>query len=184
MKKVLLGMTALATLAACNQVQPLNPAMNPAFNAPQNIHTMAAADQGHHPDFLRKLRNPRAYQFQPDARRSICGKNDLQHVNEYDGSLGQPVEFVKKHETAVGALAKGNSKKAINNFSAATALYEKHTGPSSKSTIDAKKQLANAYLKAGDNVKYEQVMASTTQIASVPSVDKVDEIPKLDTAGK
>lgn len=95
------------------------------------------------------------------------------------------LEFASTYQ-ALGDLnlAKGNSKKAINNFSAATALYEKHTGPSSKSTIDAKKQLATAYLKAGDNVKYEQVMASTTQIASVPSVDKVDEIPKLDTAGK
>lgn len=37
--------------------------------------------------------------------KTICGNNNLQHVSEYDGRKGQPVEFVARHEQAVGALA-------------------------------------------------------------------------------
>jgi V8-like Glu-specific endopeptidase len=36
--------------------------------------------------------------------RSICGTDDLQPVNSYDGALGQSVAFTRLHKTAVGAL--------------------------------------------------------------------------------
>lgn len=90
------------------------------------------------------------------------------------------VEFASTYQ-AMGKLnlAQQNYKKAIHNFNSASVLYEKYTGATSPQTLDAKKQLANAYLKAGDNVKYEQLMATTTHIASVPAVDKVDEVPAV-----
>jgi V8-like Glu-specific endopeptidase len=37
--------------------------------------------------------------------KTICGTNSLQHVSEYNGSKKQPVEFVARHEQAVGAMA-------------------------------------------------------------------------------
>lgn len=61
------------------------------------------------PDFIRQIANPAAYIFNKNLNltESICGANNLQHVSEYDGSRGQPVEFVSKYEQAVGALAFG-----------------------------------------------------------------------------
>ncbi|MBY0554447.1 serine protease [bacterium] len=59
------------------------------------------------PDFARQLANPTTYKFNKKAQESICGANQLQHVSEYDGSRGQPVEFVAKYEQAVAALAYG-----------------------------------------------------------------------------
>lgn len=121
MKKIVFGLTILASLAACNQFQPMNTQMMPQMNLNQGLRMMSTSAE--HPDFARKLANPRAYQFQPEARRSLCGKNDLQHVNDYDGSLGQPVEFVKKHQTAVGALAKGNAANS-SKFCSGTLIGE------------------------------------------------------------
>ncbi len=62
----------------------------------------------HNADFLRQLAHPSTYKFNKNTTESICGKSNLQHVSEYDGSRGQPVEFVSKYEQAVGALAYGN----------------------------------------------------------------------------
>lgn len=61
------------------------------------------------PDFARQLANPTTYKFTKKAQESICGTNQLQHVSEYDGSRGQPVEFVSKYEQAVAALAYGTA---------------------------------------------------------------------------
>ncbi len=74
----------------------------------------ANASTADNPDFLRKLANPGKYRVNTDLIESICGKNEMQHVADYDGSRGQPVEFVATHEQAVAALAEGtpdNSKK-------------------------------------------------------------------------
>lgn len=60
------------------------------------------------PNFVRQLANPAIYQYNKNLTiESICGSDDLQHVSEYDGSRGQPAEFVAKYEQAIGALADG-----------------------------------------------------------------------------
>ena len=68
-------------------------------------HSVLAA--GQNPAFLRKLKNPSTYVVDRNMTESICGKNNLQDVSEYDGSRGQPVEFVANHERQVAALASG-----------------------------------------------------------------------------
>lgn len=79
-----------------------------SMQAPAALNAQSAARAGDdNPAFVAKRTNPARYRFQEDTRRSICGANDLQHVNDYDGSLGQPVAFVKKFSPAVGALAQG-----------------------------------------------------------------------------
>lgn len=81
------------------------------------VGTLASAElSAHNPNFIRQLKNPATYKFNKNlsAIESICGKNELQHVTEYDGSKKQPVEFVARYEQAVGALAFGtlpNTKK-------------------------------------------------------------------------
>lgn len=64
-------------------------------------------NSAHNPDFIRQLASPDTYKFNKNMTESICGTNNLQHVTEYDGSRGQPVEFVGRYEQAVGALAYG-----------------------------------------------------------------------------
>lgn len=84
------------------------------------VGTLCAAEtsafSAHNPNFIRMLNNPITYKYNKNISviESICGKNELQHVAEYDGSKKQPVEFVMRHEQAVGALAFGtapNTKK-------------------------------------------------------------------------
>lgn len=72
--------------------------------------TAHAAKSPHNPNFLRKLADPAHYKFNKNIPHfeSICGTNDLVDVIDYDGSRGQPVEFVARKETAVAALAYGN----------------------------------------------------------------------------
>lgn len=114
MKKVLFALTAAAALLSACQNAPRNLPVNAQLN-PNRMRAAAAAPVQHHPDFARKLRQGAAYRISTDAAvSSICGANNLQHVNSYDGSLGQPVEFVKRHQGAVAALAQGtpeNSRK-------------------------------------------------------------------------
>jgi len=116
MKRLISVLSAALVLGACQQVPQAGPFMNPQPMLQQNRMMAASAqDPGHHPDFLRKMSNPGQYRFQEGvSANSICGSNELQHVNDYNGNPGQPVEFVKKHKSAVGALAKGdpaNSRK-------------------------------------------------------------------------
>lgn len=126
MKKVLTALAALATLAslaACQQGSaPLNRAnVNTQAN---RLPAAAAASRSHHPDFLRKLSNPAAYRIQHEVNvSSICGKNDLQQVNDYDGKLGQPIDFVVKHKGPVGALADG-SPQSSDKFCSGTLISE------------------------------------------------------------
>lgn len=74
----------------------------------------AAAEPGHHPEFLRKLRDQRGYRVDEAAllggTESRCGTtSELQHVNGYNGRLGVSQDYVKKYKGAVGALTKTNS---------------------------------------------------------------------------
>ena len=71
------------------------------------LGTAAFAASFHNADFARKLAQSSTYKFNKNLSESICGTNQLQHVSEYDGSRGQPVEFISKHEQTVGALAYG-----------------------------------------------------------------------------
>lgn len=58
--------------------------------------------------FISKMKNPNSYVVDRNLiTESICGTNNMQQVADYDGSKGQPVEFVAKHETHVAALAYG-----------------------------------------------------------------------------
>ncbi|MGV3523997.1 MAG: trypsin-like serine peptidase [Candidatus Sericytochromatia bacterium] len=112
MQKLALGLAtlaALSTLAACQAPQMNRPVMLQGQNAaPLNAQSAAGLDN---PDFVRKMRNPRQYVFQTEAvTSSICGPNDLQHVNSYDGKLGPSVEFVRKHQAPVAAMAKGTAE--------------------------------------------------------------------------
>lgn len=69
-------------------------------------HSVLAA--GQNTAFLRKLSNPNTYVVDRLlTTESICGTSNLQHVADYDGSRGQPVEFVATHESNVAALAYG-----------------------------------------------------------------------------
>lgn len=124
MKKVMLGLGVLAALTACN-ARPTAPFMNQGAMPPVNQFRAANAGlEQHAPAFARKLQNPAQYRFEFGvSAQSICGQNDLQHVNSYDGSLGQPVEFVKAHERAVGALAMG-SPESSRKFCSGTLISE------------------------------------------------------------
>lgn len=88
--------------------------MNSIFTALKTIAVISlfasigyAKASAHNPDFIRQLANPDTYKFNKNITESICGTNNLQHVGDYDGSRGQPVEFVSKFEQAIGALAYG-----------------------------------------------------------------------------
>lgn len=75
--------------------------------------TAYAARPAGNPNFLRKLANPSAYTVNRfNFGESICGKNEMQPVADYDGSRGQPVEFVASHEQAVAAMAYGTPEKS------------------------------------------------------------------------
>ncbi|MEK6628567.1 MAG: serine protease [Bdellovibrionota bacterium] len=91
-----------------------------------------ANDTFDNPNFLRLLANPATYRYAPkyDVKfksnfniNSICGVNNLQHVSEYDGLRGQPIEFVKMHQHAVAAIAKG-SPPATSKYCSGTMISE------------------------------------------------------------
>lgn len=77
------------------------------------LATTAYARPAANANFLRKLANPKAYTVNRWLMgESICGKNEMQPVADYDGSRGQPVEFVASHEQAVAAMAYGTPEKS------------------------------------------------------------------------
>ena len=119
MKKVLFGLAALAAFTtACQAPQAARMNNVPLNQMSQNQVNAASASNlagQPHPAFVRKMREGAAYRFTAEVNAtSICGKNDLQHVNSYDGTLGQPKAFVDAFKPRVGALAQGtpeNSRK-------------------------------------------------------------------------
>jgi len=103
MRKILLASVSLFLLQSCNASNDVVSLLN---EDTQNVTQLAkSSDSEHNPNFIKKMKNKKTYVFKGDVSiNSICGKNDLQHVNDYDGTLGQPVSFVKKYQTAVGAM--------------------------------------------------------------------------------
>ncbi len=122
MKKVFAGISLLALLAACQQTQQPLSLVNTQSAARVQAQSRQSFD---HPDFVRKMQNPAQYSFQADlSTRSLCGKDDMQHVNDYKGDLGPSVEFVKKFQPAVGALAMGNPDASSRKFCSGTLIAE------------------------------------------------------------
>ncbi len=70
-----------------------------------SAETLVAAPSAH-PDFLKKLRDPAHYVVNrhPAELESICGQDDLQPINDYDGEAGQPQTFARLHQLPVGAM--------------------------------------------------------------------------------
>lgn len=105
MKKILLLISGLFLLQACNNKQNnISLAEVDTYNSSNNKIT----EKLDNPDFIRKLQNPAKYKFSPKNTNSICGPNNLQQINSYDGKAGQSIEFVNSHKDPVGALEHGN----------------------------------------------------------------------------
>lgn len=94
--------------------------------AVSSVSSAAQSKSGHNPNFLRKLANPSTYKFNKNFNfaESICGTNQLVDVVDYDGSRGQPVEFVARHEQAVGALAYGTPDSTSRKYCTGTLISE------------------------------------------------------------
>lgn len=124
MKHVVTALAVLFSITACQELQaPV--AFNPASQQIPTFGAFNTSNNLHHPDFVRKLRNPAQYRVQPSMNNlSICGpKNDLQHINDYDGKLGPSVEYANQFETAVGAIANGTNPKD-SKFCSGTLISE------------------------------------------------------------
>lgn len=64
------------------------------------------------PAFQAKIANIIGYQVEKSLSiESICGENDMQYVNSYDGTLGVTREFVHEMKGSVGALANEKNRK-------------------------------------------------------------------------
>lgn len=131
MKKLVLGLGVLATLAACNARQaPVNTAINPAMNAQNAQFSRFSATEGNtegHADaFARKLANPAAYKFSFGVTsQSVCGgKDDLQNVEDYDGSRGPSQALVAAASPSVGALAMGTPGPNSRKFCSGTLIAD------------------------------------------------------------
>lgn len=113
MKKLLLLASALMFTACSNDT-----ATQMILPVEQTQTNMSSSKSDHNPMFAEKMRLGKKYSVRAamklNTSNSICGTNDLQEVNSYDGSLGQTKEFVKEHQSAVGAMedsGKDNSSK-------------------------------------------------------------------------
>lgn len=119
MKKNILISVSVLMLAACNSntqnISVLMPEM-------AQVNTTSSKNYDN-PDFIRKMKDRANYKATRIIPTSICGENDLQHVNFYDGKLGQPVEFVMKNKPAVGAMETGNSDTS-SKFCSGTLISE------------------------------------------------------------
>lgn len=110
------GTFLLLALGACGGPQ-LGDDSGVDEDSPEDVGAVlaAAATPGHHPEFVRKLRDLSAYRVDEAAllgsggTESLCGASDMQHVNSYNGRLGVSQAYVKKYKGAVGALTKTNS---------------------------------------------------------------------------
>lgn len=113
MKKLFLLATVLMFQAACssdNATQTILPVDQP-------VDVQAASASSHSPMFLDKLKMGKNYKvlasMKAHAVNSICGPDDKQEINSYDGSLGQTVDFVKSKQSAVAAM----ESKGVDNSS-------------------------------------------------------------------
>src|SRR5688500_13850451 len=74
--------------------------------------TQALTTSEVNPALLAKRRDPARYDAAARLGRvpfTICGANDLQYVNAYDGTLGVPTSFVATHKRPVGAMTASNA---------------------------------------------------------------------------
>ena len=56
-------------------------------------------------------------------QKSICGPtNDLQHVNQYDGSTGQGIDFVNQFKSRVGAMSALNTNDSRGKYCSGTLI--------------------------------------------------------------
>ncbi len=109
MKKVLVLLVAL-TFQSCSSGTQNSITLEQ--NALQQDNTVisssVASRSAHSPMFADKLKMGKNYNvlasMKKHAKNSMCGKDDKQEVNSYDGTLGESVEFVKKYQGAVAAL--------------------------------------------------------------------------------
>lgn len=120
-RAMLLSASAIMILQSCNSVtqefQPLED---------QGMQQLATSKVNlDHPEFIRKMKNPKTYKvnLKPTPTNSICGSNDLQQVNSYDGKLGPSIEFVKTFEKAVGAM-ESEGKDSSSKFCTGTLISE------------------------------------------------------------
>lgn len=119
MKKLLLAVTALAILPSCSSgTQDILTVLPEVDQA-----SALAINSQDNPEFTRKRKEGKAYRVKTRHASSTCGPDDLQHVNSYDGKLGQPVEFVNAKKPAVGAMATGNTDKS-SKFCSGTLIGE------------------------------------------------------------
>lgn len=100
----------LLTGSAC-ATAPINSTRLNASVVPSQTRRSAPPSKTQPPSssdpFARKLANPDAYEFRFGVRsQSVCGdSDDLQHVEDYDGSAGPSPALVAQRSPAVGAMA-------------------------------------------------------------------------------
>ncbi len=91
-----IALSILAAVAACGQLEVDEPEVSQASQAVTSLQ---------HPAFIRKLASPATYSpLSMEPAESLCGPNNLQHVNNYDGTLGATVAAVWSHKHPVGAM--------------------------------------------------------------------------------
>lgn len=121
MKKLLLLASALMFTACSNDT-----ATQMILPVEQNQTNVSSANSSNdNPMFAEKMKLGKKYNVRTamklNNKNSICGPNDLQEVNSYDGSLGQTKEFVKEFQGSVGAM-EDTGKDSSSKFCSGTLI--------------------------------------------------------------
>ena len=123
MKKLLVLASIFMFQACSSNTQTVMPLDQSADQAVIN----KASSSDHNPMFLDKLKMGKNYKvldsMNKHAQKSICGTDNKQEINSYDGSLGQSVEFVKEHQSAVAAMEKAGTDNSAK-FCSGTMISE------------------------------------------------------------
>lgn len=123
MKKLLVLASIFMFQACSSNTQTVMPLDQSADQAVIN----KASSSDHNPMFLDKLKMGKNYKvldsMKKHASNSICGTDNKQEINSYDGSLGQSTEFVKEHQSAVAAIAKTGTDNS-SKFCSGTMISE------------------------------------------------------------
>lgn len=95
-----LGSIAFLYMPGCNGIDEVDVQMDASINPVE--------DPDVHPALALKRANPSQYDAQSALNQleylSICGEDDFQYVNAYDGTLGKPFIFVYSHKDPVGIM--------------------------------------------------------------------------------
>jgi V8-like Glu-specific endopeptidase len=104
-----IGIGAFLALAGCGSQGEQTASTASSPQARDSLGADATGDgvELAHPDFLRKLKEGSSYRVNRHLThdKSICGNDDMQPVNNYNGSLGVAIDYVRLHKYAVGAMA-------------------------------------------------------------------------------